>query len=161
MVQLSHPYMTTGKIMSVKSFSWVWLFVTPWTVQPARFLCPRNFPGRNTREGCHFLLQGIFPTQGSNQSLLHLLHWQADSLSLHHYEILESEVIQSCPTLRHPMDCSLPGSSVRGIFQARVLEWVSISFSRGSSQPRDWTQVSCTAGRRFTIWATREATTKY
>ena len=44
--------------------------------------------------------------------------------------------------------------SVHGIFQARVLEWVAISFSRGSSQPRDQTRVSCTAGRRFTIWAT-------
>ena len=54
------------------------------------------------------------------------------------------------------MDCSLPGSSVHGIFQARVLEWVAISFSRGSSQPRDQTQVSCIAGRHFTIWATRE-----
>ena len=55
-----------------------------------------------------------------------------------------------------PMDCSLPGSSIHGIFQARVLEWVAISFSRGSSQPRDQTQVSCTAGRHLTIWATRE-----
>ena len=48
-----------------------------------------------------------------------------------------------------PMDCSPPGSCVREIFQARILEWVAISFSRGSSQPRDWTQVSCTAGRLF------------
>ena len=47
------------------------------------------------------------------------------------------------------MDCSLPGSSVHGIFQARILEWVAISFSRGSSQPRDRTQVSCIVGRRF------------
>ena len=52
------------------------------------------------------------------------------------------------------MDCSLPGSSVHGIFQARVLEWVAISFSRRSSQPRDWTRVSCIVGRRFTVWAT-------
>ena len=56
-----------------------------------------------------------------------------------------------------PMDCSLPGSSVQGIYQARVLEWVAISFSRGSSQSRDQTRVSCTAGRRFTIWVTKEA----
>ena len=54
------------------------------------------------------------------------------------------------------MDCSLPGSSVHGIFQARVLEWGAIAFSRGSSWPRDWTQVSRIAGGRFTIWATRE-----
>ena len=55
------------------------------------------------------------------------------------------------------MDCSLPGSLVHGIFQARVLEWVAISFSRGSSQPRDWTRISPIVGRGFTIWATREA----
>jgi len=67
----------------------------------------------------------------------------------------ESEVAQSCPTLCNPMDCSLPGSSVCGIFQARILEWVAISFRR-SSQPRDWTQVSRVVGRRFTVWATRE-----
>ena len=58
-----------------------------------------------------------------------------------------------------PMDCSLLGSSVRGIFQARVLEWIAISFSRGSSRPRNRTRVSRIAGRRFTIWATREAHT--
>ena len=55
------------------------------------------------------------------------------------------------------MDDSPPGSFIHGIFQARVLEWGAIFFSRGSSQSRDWTQVSCIAGRRFTIWATREA----
>ena len=52
---------------------------------------------------------------------------------------------------------SPPGSSVHGILQARILEWVAIPFSRGSSQPRDWTQISHIAGRSFTIWATREA----
>ena len=72
-------------------------------------------------------------------------------------EVKWSEVAQSCPTLCDPMDCSLPGSSVPGILQARVLEWVAISFSRRSSQPRDGTRVSHIAGRRFTIWATRES----
>ena len=57
-----------------------------------------------------------------------------------------------CPTLCDPMDYSLPGSSVHGIFQAKILEWVAISFSRRSSQPRDRTQVSRFVGRRFTIW---------
>ena len=70
----------------------------------------------------------------------------------------ESEVAQSCPTLCDPMDCSLPGSSVHGIFQAGVLERVAIYVSRRSSQPRDWTQVSYIVGRCFTIWATREET---
>ena len=68
---------------------------------------------------------------------------------------------QLCPTLCDPMDCSPPGSSVHGILQARILEWVPLSFSRGSSQPRDWTQVSCIIGRFFTIWATREVTCLY
>ena len=63
----------------------------------------------------------------------------------------ESEVAQSCPTLCDPMDCSLSGSSVHGIFQARVLEWIAISFSRGSSRPRNQTRVSLIAGRRFTV----------
>ena len=63
-------------------------------------------------------------------------------------------VTQSCPTLCNPVDCSLPSSSVHGIFQARILLWVAISFSRGSSWPRDQTQVSCIAGRFFTVWAT-------
>ena len=61
----------------------------------------------------------------------------------------ESEVTQSCPTLCDPMDCSLPGFSIHGIFQARVLEWVAISFFRGSSQPRDQTWVSLIVGRCF------------
>ena len=75
-----------------------------------------------------------------------------------------SEVTQSCLTLWDPMDCSPPGSSVHGIFQARVLEWVVISFSTEDlpdSKTRSWssgdldrTQVSRTVGRRFTVWAT-------
>ena len=69
---------------------------------------------------------------------------------------VKSEVAQSCPTLCDPMDYSLPNSSIHGIFQARILEWVAISFSMGSSQPRDRTLVSCTASRLFTVWATRE-----
>ena len=67
-----------------------------------------------------------------------------------------SEVAQSCPTLCDPMDCSLSGSSIHGIFQARLLEWIAIFFSRGSSWPRNQTRVS---RRHFTVWATREAQT--
>ena len=106
--------------------------VQPHTWQPTRLLCPWDPPGKNIGVGCHFLLQCMKVKS-------------------------EREVAQLCPTLRDPMDCSLPGSSVHGIFQARVLEWIAISFSRGSSRPRDWTQVSCIIGRRFTLWATREA----
>ena len=66
-------------------------------------------------------------------------------------------VTQLCPTLCDPMDCSLPGSYVHGILQARLLEWVAIPFSRESSRLKDWTQLSCMAGRFFTIWETRRA----
>ena len=71
-------------------------------------------------------------------------------------ELNWTEVTQSCPTLCDPMDYSLPGSSVHGIFHARVLEWNAISFSRGSSWPRDRTQVSHIVDRWLTVWATRE-----
>ena len=64
---------------------------------------------------------------------------------------------QLCPTLSKPTDCSPPGSSDHGILQVRILEWVAIPFSRGSSQLRDQSQVSCTAGGFFTLWATRGA----
>ena len=64
---------------------------------------------------------------------------------------VEVLVAQSCLTLCNPMDCSLPDSSVHGILQARILNWVTIPFSRVSSQPRDQTRVSCVAGRFFTI----------
>ena len=72
--------------------------------QPTRLLYPWDSPGKNTGEGCHFLLQCRKVKS-------------------------ESEVAQSCPTLRDPMDCSPPGSSTHGIFQARVLEWGAIAFS--------------------------------
>ena len=65
-------------------------------------------------------------------------------------------ITQSCLTLCDPMDSNLPGSSIHGIPQARIVEWAAISFSRGSSPPRDPTQISCIAGRFFTIWATQE-----
>ena len=78
--------------------------VRPHTQQPTRLPHPWYSPGKNTGVGCHFLLQCMKVKS-------------------------ESEVAQSCPTLRDPMDCSLPGSSVHGIFQARVLEWVAIAFS--------------------------------
>ena len=114
---------------------------------------------KNTGVCCHFLLQGIVPTQRSNTSLLHLLHWQVDSLTLHNLgspdESQKKErcvhvcvcvcvcvSTQLCLTLCDLMNCDLPGSSVHGISQARILKWVAISYSRGSSQPRDQTCVA-------------------
>ena len=78
--------------------------VRPHGLQPTRLPHPWNSQGKNTGVGCHFLLQ-CMKVKGEN------------------------EVAQLCPTLRDPMDCSLPGSSVHGIFQARTLEWVVIAFS--------------------------------
>ena len=79
--------------------------VRPHRWQPTRFPCPWDSPGKNTGVGCHFLLQCMKVKS-------------------------ESEVAQSCLTLSNLMDCSLPGSSVHGIFQAIVLEWVVIAFSK-------------------------------
>ena len=78
--------------------------IRPHRWQPIRLSCPWDSPGKNTGVGCHFLLQCMKVKN-------------------------ESEVTQSCPTPSDPMDCSLPGSSVHGIFQARVLEWGAIAFS--------------------------------
>ena len=78
--------------------------VRPHRQQPTRLPRPWDSPGKNTGVGCHFLLQCMIVKS-------------------------ESEVAQSCPTLHDPMDCSPPGSSVHGVFQARVLEWVAIAFS--------------------------------
>ena len=78
--------------------------VRPHRRQPTRLPCPWNSPGKNTGVGCHFLLRCMKVKS-------------------------ESEVAQSCPTLSDPMDCGPPGSSVHGIFQARVLEWGAIAFS--------------------------------
>ena len=79
-------------------------------------------------------------------------------ITILHLSVQFSSVSQSCLTLCDPMECSPPdSSSVHGILQARILEWVVILFSRRSSWPRDWIQVSRIAGRFFTVWATREA----
>ena len=72
--------------------------------------------------------------------------------------ILKVKVVQSCLTPCNPLSCSPPGSSIHEVFQARIVEWVAISYFRGSSSPRDQTQVSGIAGRFFTIWASRVTT---
>ena len=102
-----------------------------------------------------------FQYSGLENFMACIVHGVAKSrtwLSTFHFQfVCACSVDQLCLTLGGPVDCSPTGSSVRGIFQARVLQWVAISFSRGSSRSRDRTQVSCIAGRRFTVWATREA----
>ena len=86
--------------------------VQPHRQQPTRLLHPWDSPGKNTGVDCHFLFQCMKVKT-------------------------ESEVAQSCPTLSNPMDCSLPGSSVHGIFQARELEWVAIAFSKMCSRAKE------------------------
>ena len=95
-------------LLLLSRFSRVQLCATPETAayQLTSFLCPWDSPGKNTGVGCHFLLQ--------------CMRVKSES---------ESEVAQLCPTPIDPMDCSLPGCSVHGIFQARVLEWGAIAFS--------------------------------
>ena len=109
------------------------------SLRPHGLYSPWNSPGQNTGVGSISLLQGIFPTQGSNP---HLLNYRQTLYQLSH-KGKKREVSQSCPTLCNLMDYSLSGSSIHGIFQTRILEWVVISFSRGSPQPRDRTRVSC------------------
>ena len=79
------------------------------------------------------------------------------SSPLSNSRIFHRLVAKSCLTPGDPMDWGLPGSSVHGILQAGILEWVAFLFSKGSSQLRDWTRVSCLTGRFFTYWAIREA----
>ena len=87
------------------------------------------------------------------ESSLAVLYWAKEYVNLKFWCVRRSVVPDSC----NPIDYSLPGSSVHGILQARILEWVAISCSRGSSWPRNQTWVSCIAGRLFTSWAMREA----
>ena len=95
-----------------------------------------------------FLVQGVLILNVEKR-------WNA--LVMHMHICMVMLVSQSCPTRCDPMDGSPRGSSVHGTLQARTLEWVATPFSRGSHWSRDWTQVSCTAGRFLTVWATREA----
>ena len=102
--------------------------VRPHRRQPTRLLRPWDSPGKNTGVGCHFLLQCIKVKS-------------------------ESEVSQSCPTLSDPMDCSLPGSSAHGIFQARVLEWGAIAFSIwGGRFPHSVSSPSFCRGEPSPFW---------
>ena len=139
--------------------------VQPHRQQPIRLLHPWDSPGKNTGVGCHFLLQRRLSTAelmlwncGTREDSWESLDWKIKPVNPKginpEYSLKsESEVAQLCPTLCDPIDCSLPGSSVHGIFQAIVLGRIATSFSRGSSQPRAQTQVSCFVDRRFTVWA--------
>ena len=123
----------------------------PWTEEPGRV----QFVGL-ARVGCNLATKPPPP----------LLRWLYDispySIEVVNYMssfsnvcfLFKMKVTQLYLTLCDSMDFILPGSSVHGISQARIMEWVAIPFSRGSFWPRDQTQVSCIAGRCFTIWST-------
>ena len=104
-------------------------------------------PKGNKLSNCEEWRRSASSSQSSHDKCICLLCYSIHGTSL---------VAKSCLTCES-MDCSLPGSSVHGIHQERILEWVAISFSRGSSWPRNLTQVSCIAGKFFTYWAMREA----
>ena len=158
--------------------------VRPHRRQPTRLPRPWDSPGKNAGVGCHFLLQCMKVKSESEvtQSCLTLsdpmdcslpgssihvifqarvLEWGAilcgtfhgvnvQQFTHPHTDVCSCPVVQLCLTLFDLTDYSPPGSSVHGIFQARILEWVAMPSSRGSSQPRDQTHVSCVAGRSFT-----------
>ena len=147
----------------------------PHGLWPSRLLCPWDFPGKNTKVGCHFLLQRIFPPRDRTPvSCIAGGFFTIWAIREAHFNPLlgtnnrlcacyvHAKSLQSCPTLWDPIDWSPPGSSVHGILQARILEWVAISFSRGSSWPRNRTHVSYIAciGRQFfitsAVWETEK-----
>ena len=147
-------------ILKLSCFSHVQLFATLQTVAPQAPLSlgfsrqeywsglqwPLPGPRDRTHNSCSYCSEGrLFTAESLGKINI--------CVAVYVYVL----VALSYLTLCYPTDCSLPGSSIHGIFQAKVLEWVAISFSRGSSQSRDQTPVSCIADRCFTIGATREA----
>ena len=129
----------------------------PLTPLPPLNSTPPKLAVKHPSDGLHFSLfySSLLPPWFF-LSITHL----STQLNLSHVRVcvcvcvcVNHSVVYDC----NPMDCSPPGSSVHGILYARTLEWVTIPFSRGSSQPRDRTWVSCIAGRFFTIWTTRKA----
>ena len=104
------------------------------------------------RTGIWALLDKNIPSMLNILSLSTVI-WLYNGKSLFCGIVCICTCLYTCLTLYDPMNCSLPGSSVHGILQARILEWVAISFSRASSRPRKQARVSCIAGRFFTNWA--------
>ena len=151
--------------------TFVYLFSSRWTLELFPVLCSCKW--RCYEHSCHFVcVWHMFSCalgKTSRKRMKHLLNVYliytfylphvlslTFFVSLHYGSEVKVLVAQSCPTLCDPMDCRQPDSSVSGILQARILEWIASSSSRGSSWPRDWIWVSHVAGRFFTIWATRE-----
>ena len=141
-----HMYVYLYTCCMLSHFSNVQLFATLWTVAHQDPLS-MEFSRQEYWSGLPFPPPGYLHNSGIHLHLFRLLHWQAASLPLapprkpnvcvYAYICMCAKLLQLCLTLCNPMDCSPPGSSVYGILQARVLEWVAMSSSRGYSQPRD------------------------
>ena len=113
----------------------------PHVLLPTRLLCPWDSPGKNTGVGCHFLLQGIFPTQESNTGLPHCRQTQADTLTSEPPGSPDWVIwVVSNSVTPWTLACQAPLSL--GILQARILEWVAMPSSGGSSWSRDWPWIS-------------------
>ena len=131
----------------------------PIDYKPTRFLCPWNSSGKNTGVGCRALLQGIFLTQGSNlglpQILYHLSHleitWRSEHIHVIRTQIKKQNILSTSESPSVPLASLTP---VHRILQARILEWVAVPSSRGSSQPSDQTCVSYVMSNSFaTLWS--------
>ena len=154
----SHTYtwLLEGKVISLFLTHWVCHCFSPKEQVSFNFMSAVTIHsdfGPQENEVCHCFHCFPIYLPWSDGTRCRDLHFLNVKLILFFIEIIGGLVTKSCPTLVTPMDCSPPGSSVHGILQARILEWVAISFSTGSSQPRNWTQVLCIAGRFFTGWA--------
>ena len=157
---LKNIWLLTLYVCDLSHFSHVRLFATLWTIvsqdpQSMRFSRQEYWSGLPHTSPGDLLDPGIKPAFLNSPILVGWFFLPIAPPRKSNYLLWsEVKVAQTCPILCDPMDWSPPVSSVHGILQARVMEWVTISFSRGSSPPRDWTLVSCTAGRFFTVWAT-------
>ena len=169
---VSSPFLFIAEYnFTIYMSTFVYLFSSRWTLELFPVLCSCKWGC--CEHSCHFFcVWHMFSCalgKTSRKRMKHLLNVYliytfylphvlslTFFISLHYGSEVKMLVAQSCLTLCDPMDCSLPGSSVHRIFQARILEQIAISFSRGSSRPRDQIRVSHIVGRHFTIWATRE-----
>ena len=142
--------MLTIRLLWAKSFQWCLTLCDPMDCSPPGSSVHGILQARILE---WVFLQGILPMQGSKQHLLYPLHWQAGSLLL----TPPGKPHWKWKSLSRIWSLWPPWSVVRGILQARILGSVAFPFSRESSQLRNWTQVSCIAGRFFTSWATSEA----
>ena len=161
--------------MFLSGLKWAWLFLftslPTLSIRELLLLWERGAPcnfcsivckGRKSWHKLGILYCFSFRFSGIGTVAQQLFFSTNESSHVHLTSTVQHEVKSlSRVRLSDPMDCSLPGSSVHRIFQATVLEWIAISFSRRSSRPRDRTGVSRIVDRRFTVWATRETTVQH